>query len=268
MNDDLQTHDLLTRAVGQEPPFLADVASVVSRGTGLRHRRRVARGSALAVGTCAVLGAAFVIVPSLGTASGGQPTTAVAPGAGGPSATTPESSPAPVGRTSTGPTPVTLTGVDAAIAAAIRASSPSNFTLVLPAGDAASGGIDGTADDGSGKGRITVGLSSSTQQVHPCSDPEFKAGASCTERVLADGAVLSLRGLSVADDGVAAYQVVLTYPDGSGVNAEAGNYTIGPSPKVITADEKRHLVNVERSAPTYSLAQLQAVVLAVNAATH
>ena len=134
MNDDLQTHDLLTRAVGQEPPFVADVASVISHGTGLRHRRRVTRGSALAVGTCAVLGAAFVIVPSLGASPGGQPTTAVAPGAGG--SATPANAPASastptaselgpvVVRTSSTPKAASVRAINAAIAAAIRASSP------------------------------------------------------------------------------------------------------------------------------------------------
>jgi hypothetical protein len=269
VNDDLQTHDLLTRAVGQEPPFVVDVASVISDGTGLRKRRRVARGSALAVGTCAVLGAAFVIVPTLGASAGGQPTTAVAPGAGGGSPTTPsQSTPAPIGKTSTGPKAIAATGVDAAMAAAIRASSPSDFTLVLPAGDDSSGGIDGTADDGAGKGRISAGLSLGGQQVHPCTDPEFKAGTTCVERVLPDGAVLSARGLVAAKNGVTTYVVVITYPNGYGVNVEAGNFTMDPIPATIRKQDIPKLIHVQRPTPTYSLAQLEAVALAVNAATH
>ena len=35
-------------------------------------------------------------------------------------------------------------------------------------------------------------------QVHPCTDPEFSAGARCQERTLDDGSVLSLR--DVVDD--------------------------------------------------------------------
>ena len=277
MTDDLQTHDLLTRAVGQEPPFVADAASVISAGTGLRHRRRVARGSALAVGTCAVLGAAFVIVPSLGSSPSGQPTTAVAPGAGGSaagSASTPAltpvaSDPGPVlVRTSAAPRPASVRAVDAEMAAAIRASSPSDFTLVLAAGDSSSGGIDGTADDGAGKGRISAGLSLGGQQVHPCTDPEFKAGVSCTERVLPDGAVLSSRGLVVADNGVATYEVVITYPNGDGINVEAGNFTMAPIPATIRKEDLPKLIHVQRPAPTYTLAQLEAVAIAVNAATH
>jgi hypothetical protein len=276
VSDDLQTHDLLTRAVGQEPPFVADVASVVSRGESLRHRRRVTRGSSLAVGACAVLGAAFVIVPSLGSSPAGQPTTAVGPGAGGsatpasPPASTPSGSTSDpdVVRISSAPQPASVLAVDAAMAAAIRASSPSNFTLVLPAGDASSGGIEGTADDGAGKGRISAGLSLGGQQVHPCLDPEFKAGSTCTERVLADGAVLSSRGLVTAPNGVTTYEVVITYPNGYGVNLEAGNFTMGPIPPTIRKQDIPTLIHVQRPTPTYSLAQLETVAIAVNAATH
>ena len=269
MNDERQTHDLLTRAVGQEPPFVTDVASVVARGSGLRHRRRVARGSALAVGTCAVLGAAFVVVPSLGASPGGQPTTAVGPGAGGDSPASPSpSSPAPVAATSTGPKAVTPTGVDAAMAAAIRASSPSDFSLVFSAGDSSSGGVDATADDGAGKGRLSAGLSLGGQQVHPCTDPEFAAGATCAERTLADGAVLSARGLVAAPNGVTTYVVVITYPNGYGVNVEAGNFTMDPIPATIRKQDIPKLIHVQRPTPTYSLAQLEDVAIAVNAASH
>jgi hypothetical protein len=161
-----------------------------------------------------------------------------------------------------------VTGVDAAVAAAIRASSPAGFTLVLPAGDATEGGVDGTADDGAGKGRISASLSLGGQQVHPCTDPEFKAGTTCTERLLPDGAVLSARGLVVADNGVATYEVVITYPNGYGVNLEAGNFTMGPIPANIRKEDIPKLIHVNRPAPTYSLAQLEAVAIAVNAATH
>ena len=132
------------------------------------------------------------------------------------------------------------------MAAAIRASSPSDFTLVLPAGDASSGGIDGTADDGAGKGRISAGLSLGGQQVHPCTDPEFKAGATCVERVLPDGAVLSARGLVVAENGVTTYVVVITYPNGYGVNVEAGNFTMDPIPATIRKQDIPKLIHVQR----------------------
>jgi len=171
-------------------------------------------------------------------------------------------------QTSTGPKAPALTGVDADMAAAIRASSPAGFSLVLPAGDSSPGNIEGTADDGAGKGRITASLSLGGQQVHPCTDPEFKAGVTCTERVLDVGAVLSSRGLVVAENGVASYEVVITYPNGYGVNVEAANFTMDPLPATIRKEDIPKLIHVQRPAPTYSLAELEDVAVAVNAATH
>ena len=86
--------------------------------------------------------------------------------------------------------------------------------------------------------------------------------------MLPDGAVLSSRGLVVADNGVTTYEVVITYPNGYGVNLEAGNFSMGPIPATIRKQDIPKLIHVHRAAPTYSLAQLEDVAIAVNAATH
>lgn len=274
--NDLDTHDLLTRAVGSEPPYAPDVVAVLSRAGSMRRRRRVLTASSVAVGTCAVVAAAMVAAPTLSRTASPVTRTAVA-GSGSSASTEPpasDSAPSTAAsdRAAAAARAAVAAGIDARIAAAIRESSPASWILDLQSADSASGGIDGTADDGQGKGRIEVGISTGGQQIHPCKDPEFKAGVSCTERLLSSGAVLSLRGLTVASNEAASYEVVITYPDGSGLNAEAGNFSLRQLPTtVLTAAEKKALVakmvKIDRPAPTYSLPQLEAVALAVDAAT-
>jgi hypothetical protein len=112
-----------------------------------------------------------------------------------------------------------------------------------------------------------IGVSTGTQLLHPCQDSEFKAGVTCTERTLADGSVLSVRGV-VDHRGIEYDDVALTHPDGSGVLAEAGNFTITwPLPRYITADGKKHLVHISRSAPIYTPEQLGELAVAVDRAT-
>lgn len=284
MNDQ-DTRDLLTLALGPEPSYSPDIVTVLAQGGRLRRRRRVLTASSVAVGTCAVVAAAMVAAPALTRTASPAARTAVA-GTGGdvsasseaPRADSPAASVAQTAQAAAearvkAARAAASAAIDARIAAAIRDSSPASWTLDLKNADSSSGGIDGTADDGQGKGQISVGISTGSQQIHPCSDPEFKSGLSCTERVLASGAVLSLRGLMVADNGAATYEVVITYPDGSGLNAEAGNYSLAELPTTrVTPQEKKALVagmvKVHRDAPTYSLSQLQAVALAVDAAIH
>ena len=284
MNDQ-DTRDLLTRAVGPEPSYAPDIVTVLAQGGRLRRRRRVLTASSVAVGTCAVVAAAMVAAPALTRTASPAARTAVA-GTGG-DASTSSGAPRVESPTSSAAQSAEVTAelqakaaravasaaIDARIAAAIRDSSPASWTLDLKNADSSSGGIDGTADDGQGEGQISVGISTGGQQVHPCSDPEFKSGLSCTERVLPSGAVLSLRGLMVADNGAVTYEVVITYPDGSGLNAEAGNYSLAELPTTrVTPQQKKALVasmvKVHRDSPTYSLSQLEEVALAVDAAIH
>jgi hypothetical protein len=78
--------------------------------------------------------------------------------------------------------------------------------------------------------------------------------------------VLSLRDV-IDSDGIKYIDVVLTHPDGGGVNAESGNFTIDwPPPSVATAQQKRDMIHVSRPDPTYTVDQLGQVVLAVDRA--
>ena len=105
----------------------------------------------------------------------------------------------------------------------------------------------------------------------PCGDPEFVSGVSCTETHLAGDAILSVRGL-FDYKGVETYEIALTHADGSGVGAEAGNFTLPPLPKELsmTPDLERQLIKPDttRAHPTYDASQLAAIVEAVDAAAH
>jgi len=101
----------------------------------------------------------------------------------------------------------------------------------------------------------------------PCNDPEFASGVSCTETHLAGDAILSVRGL-FNYEGVETYEIALTHADGSGVGAEAGNFTLRPLPKYIASpDLKRQLTKpiLTRSHPTIDADQLSAIVQSVDA---
>jgi hypothetical protein len=281
MNDP-DTRELLIRAVGNEPYYAPDLLSVMASGGRLRRRRRALTVSSAAVGTCAVVAVAMVTVPALSPTASPAPRSTVAGAGGGGDATgsvaptaAATSSAVPSARDEQARPPSDLAAatavVDAKIEDAIRESSPASWTLVLKDADSSAGGIEGTADDGQGDGLISVGVSTGSQQIHPCSDPEFKAGASCTERLLPSGAVLSRRGLTTWDKGAATFEVVITYPDGSGINAEAGNYSFALQPTTVTTEAQKralvaNMVKVNRPSPTYSLSQLEAVALAVDAA--
>jgi len=246
------------RLLVDEPPLRLDLAPVVAGGRGLRRRRRLARGAGVA--SLAVL-AAGIAVPvtgwpahrdrTAGTLSAGPPASAgrSAPGAAPPTAS-----------------PDGLTAGQRRIARAIVASSPAGWTFDLSPDRWDGLGVEATADDGRGPGRLLVGVSTATQLLHPCADAEFRQGASCTERSLPGGAVLSLRG-EVAAGAVRYVDVTLTHPDGSGVLAESVNTTLTwPLPERVTAQQKRHLQRVSRPDPTYTVEQLARLVTAVDAA--
>ena len=266
---DLDTRDVLRRVVADEPDFAYDLDAVVTRGRATRRRHRARVGSLATVGVCAVAGAAFVLAPDadrryVSGAHGRHPRAAVA---------TRRTCPRPRPTTSTArrrPSAARPTNAfDRKIAAAVVAASPEDWFLDLHNGESSSGGVDGTADDGDGPGSISVGISTGSQQLHPCNDAEFVAGATCTERTLASGAVLSQRGLA-RQDGLESVVVVLTYPDGSGINADATDAiwvidkTRDPPAHGAGAD-KPGLV-LSRIGPTYTVHQLTEVVLAVDAA--
>jgi hypothetical protein len=155
------------------------------------------------------------------------------------------------------------------IAEAVVAASPDGWTFDFAADRWDGLGVEATADDGSAPGRLMIGLSDpGMQQLHPCLDPEFEAGVTCTERTLADGSILSMRDV-VDSDGVQYADVALTHPDGSGTMAETGNFVITwpPPAYIVLPQEKRDLVDVTRSAPPYTVQQLAHVVIAVDRVT-
>lgn len=249
MTDTLR--DRLGALVDDEPAFAVDLGDVLTAGGRHRHRRRaLAAGGALAT---TALAATAVAVPLLAGGSAPRDSLAVAPFA--------------------------LSGVSGAatavdrldpqqrrLAEAIRSASPRGWTFDLGPDRWDGPNVEATADDGGGAGRLMVGVSPApgTQLLHPCRDTEFAAGASCTETTLADGSVLSLRGV-VDAHGVEYVDVTLTHPDGGGVMAEAGNFVIDwPPPAVATAQQKRDLVHTTRARPVYTVDQLAAVVVAVD----
>jgi hypothetical protein len=244
--------------VSDGPPLSLSLLEVMGEGRRLRRRRQ----AWFAAGSVAVLalGAAVTVPLVAGGDGGGEPadTVAVQPFAMTGSGNTPTvDEPAP-----------DLTKRQQAIADAVVASSPDGWTFDF-AKDRWDGlGVEATADDGAGPGRLMIGLSlPGYQQLHPCQDPEFQAGVKCVEETLADGSILSMR--SVVDwHGVQYADIALTHPDGSGTMAETGNFVIKwPPPAYITLpSEKRDLTQVTRDAPPYTVEQLAKVVVAVDRA--
>ena len=121
--------------------------------------------------------------------------------------------------------------------------------------------LDGDVDDGLGPGRLHLVVTArpGTFLANPCLDPEFRHGATCTPRRLANGDLLVLRDV-VEANGTKTLAVVLVHPDRSGVEAEAANFEIGSlSPGDAAAPT--------RADPIYSLDQLARLVIAVDEGT-
>jgi hypothetical protein len=241
------------RLVADEPPLLLTVDTAVGRGRRLRLHRRLALSTG-AAGVAAIAAVSAVAI----TSGGGHPRDELV--------VTPF---AMSGSASTAAPDDGLSANDQRVADAIRQASPSGWTFEMTADRWDASGVEATADDGAGPGRLMVGISRPVgmQLLHPCADAEFKAGVTCTERTLADGSVLSKRSL-IDWHGTQYIDVVVTHPDGTGVMAESGNFVIDwPPPQVVTPEQKKHLTHVTRSAPTYDVDQLARVVLAVDRAT-
>jgi hypothetical protein len=242
--------------VEDAPPLTVDLATVVDDGRRMRRRRRLLTGVGSAAAAVAV---AAVAVPLAVSGGSGQPVDTIAV--------------QPFAMTGSGSTPMShgdgLTTRQQAIADAVVAASPDGWTFDFAADRWDGLGVEATADDGSGAGRLMIGLSQpGYQQLHPCQDPEFQAGVKCTERTLDDGSILSIRAV-VDSHGVQYADVALTHPDSSGTMAETGNFVIKwPLPRyIISAQEKRDLVQVTRAQPPYTVDQLAKVVVAVDRAT-
>jgi hypothetical protein len=151
---------------------------------------------------------------------------------------------------------------------AIRASSPPGWRFELR-GDRLDGDwtLDGEVEDGSGPGRLYVNVTVRPNMLtpHPCGDSEFRRGAPCVERPLADGDLLVLRDVVADPGGTKTIEVVLIHPDGSGIGAEAGNFTITPLGSHTTSTEAAlSTPRVTRPQPLYTVGQLGRLVRAVD----
>ncbi|MDT7654951.1 MAG: hypothetical protein QOI36_6357 [Pseudonocardiales bacterium] len=258
---DTSLRDQFDHLVSDEPTMGVALEPVVAAGRRMRRRRRTTHVIG-AFGTAA-LAATAIAVPLVAAQRHHAPTESLAVT---PFAFAGASQP-------TSASGVDLTAEQQRIADAIRQASPDGWTFDLGSDrwDAALD-VEATADDGVGPGRLMLSVATvpGNVQVHPCLDPEFKSGVSCTERTLADGSVLSMRGI-VDWHGIQTIEVVLTHPDGTGVMAESGNFVIDwPPPAsgaVMSASAKQDLVHASRPDPTYTTEQLARVIVAVNRAT-
>ena len=256
--------EVFERLLGSEPPLRVDARVALERGRhAARHRvayRSVALAAALATATAVVAtvqhgGTARHTAASVATTSPAKAPAFLLTSAHGE-----------VARSDGGPPQSAL---DAKIIAAIRSASPSGWVFEFGGGGTNASSVDGTADDGSGPGRVYVYAAANGMLTRePCADPEFVAGSTCTETHLAGDVILSVRGL-VDFQGIQTYVISLTHPDGSGVGAEAGNFTIPSLPKgLLSSKQLVHLTRptVTRTTPTFSADRLAAVVEAVDTA--
>jgi hypothetical protein len=242
-------YDGFARLVDDEPPMSIDITPVVTKGRRLRTRRRMG----YAAGSLGVIGltAAVIAIPLVLANDDSGPRLNIAPVA------------APANPTAADDN---LTAQQQRILAAIKESSPDGFTFEANAARWNGPNLEGVVDDGTGPGRFMLGVSpkNGSQLLHPCRDSEYRQGGTCTERLLAGGSVLSLRGM-VDFKGIRYTDVALTHPDGGGLSIETGNFTITwPPPSVATAEQKRNLTHISRDTPAYTVEQLAAVVLAID----
>ena len=162
------------------------------------------------------------------------------------------------------------TGMFGAMLDAIRGSSPPGWEFSLR-GDRLDGDwrVDGDANDGAGPGRLYVDVTFRPGMLgpHPCADAEFRQGSSCEERPLPGGDLLVLRDVVVDTGGMKTIEAVLVHPDGSGVGAEAGNWTIAALPSGPVGQDQLPNPRVTRPDPLYSVEQLARLVQSVDQGT-
>jgi hypothetical protein len=153
---------------------------------------------------------------------------------------------------------------------AIRDSSPRGWSFALKK-DRLDGDwrLDGDVDDGSGPGRLYVSVTFRPGMVlaHPCADDQFRQGARCVEHSLPNGDLIALRDIVIDTGGMKTIDVTLVHPDGSGVGAEAGNWTIAPLASGALSQSELPIPRVTRPDPLYTAEQLGQLVRAVDEKT-
>jgi hypothetical protein len=258
MTLETQVRDAFEELTSQPPAFHASVDDVLTAGRQARQRRRV-RLTAASVPVVAGLSVVAVVgVTALagthhgeGTstvqfASGAAPRSATAASAGNPASE--------------------------AVRQAVVGASPSGFTFdIQPISRPVESefGVDGTANDGHGAGRLYVTFYPLVGMLEsaPCTDPDFVAGGSCTSTVLSDGNTLVLRGEN--DTKYTQVLAVVIHPDGTGTTAESDNGTFpneSTHAAVVAKEHNRSMEHVTRADPTYTVEQLGQVALAADAA--
>jgi hypothetical protein len=187
-----------------------------------------------------------------------------------PTAETPPASPSKSAAQTPSSPPAPQGGMFGAMLDAIHASSPTGWRFALGS-DRVDGDwrLDGDVDDGSGPGRLYVDLTlrPGMLEADPCADSEFRQGARCLRRPLANGDVLILRDVVIEAGGMKTIEVVLIHPDRSGIGAEAGNWTIGPLATGTVSQGQIPAPEVTRSDPLYTVEQLAQLVLTVDEKT-
>lgn len=259
--DTTMVQRFLGEVVADEPPFRPDVERVVARSQSHR-RQRVATRIAVGASAAAIVSTILVALPSeTREQQSTSPTVSLlsfATGAHG----------APTKTAGRGSSSRELES----LLPTITDNSPQGLTFDLSTAELAGGEllIDGTADDGEGRSRLFIAMSSEkgSTTANPCSDDEFHQGASCTLELLEDGSRLVLRGIAGVE-GVRTLAVVLIRPDGSGIYAESGNWLPSESaPRPVEEGQEPHDIpppSVTRDEPLYTVGQLAALIQAMDA---
>ena len=116
--------------------------------------------------------------------------------------------------------------------------------------------LDGTADNGTGAGRLFIAVTRKpgTVALNPCVDPDFVQGGQCVRTLLPGGDWIVRRGL-VEANGTRTVVAALIHPDRSGIIAEASSFT-------ITA----RTTNVSRANPLYTATELGELIVSIDRA--
>jgi hypothetical protein len=226
--------------------------------------RRPRRVGVTALALLVAAGGVVIAVRAFPTGHQEAPEPATQPNVG-----TPQPNPSEGGPTPTQSAPP-QSGMFGAMLDAIRNSSPTGWRFTLTS-DRLDGDwrLDGNADDGSGPGRLYVDLTvrPGMFEADPCADSEFRQGARCVRRPASHGDLLFLRDV-VTDGDMKTIEVVLVHPDRSGVEAEAGNWTIASLPSSTpAAQQDLPTPRVTRPEPLYTVYRLAQLVLAVDEGT-
>lgn len=227
-----------------EPPYVLAADAAIASG---KRRRRQRQGAVLGtfVLTAGVVGGGVLLLGS-GTAANHDQVFATSPTAS-------------VTQAPAGP--------DAVYLAIAKRYSPAGWDFSTVQVDQF--GWYGNVDGGQGANRLGLAVSTGGLQPHPCSDPEYVDGATCTVTHLDANTDLIVRGASHYK-GYSSIFAEIVHPDGSGSEATIDNSTaqdIPPGTVIDTQAEKERysLSTIHTVAPIYTADQLVEMVKALEA---